>query len=83
VSQMVTSDPEGDDEYHLAGNVLDLEQLLRDEVLLAMPVAPVCGPDCPGLVAVAGSGLNTSTPDQEDESASPFAALKDLLDTGD
>jgi uncharacterized protein len=83
VLQMVTSDPAGDDDYHLDGDVLDLEQLLRDEVLLAMPIAPVCGPDCPGLVGALGSGLNTPTPEQEDEFASPFAVLKDLLDTGD
>jgi uncharacterized protein len=83
LAQMVTADPEGDDDYHLDGDVLDLEQLLRDEVLLGMPIAPVCGPDCPGLVGAPGSGLNTPTPDQEDEFASPFAVLKDLLDTGD
>jgi uncharacterized protein len=81
--QVVTADPDGDDDYHLDGDVLDLEPLLRDEVMLALPVAPVCGPDCPGLVGVPGSGLNTATPDQEDESTSPFAVLKDLLETGD
>ncbi|MGD2051303.1 MAG: DUF177 domain-containing protein [Acidimicrobiia bacterium] len=83
VIQVVTADADGGDDYHLDGDVLDLEPLVRDEVMLAMPVAPVCGPDCPGLVGVPGSGLNTATPDQEDESTSPFAVLKDLLDTGD
>jgi len=81
--QVVTADHDGDDDYHLDGDVLDLEQLLRDEVLLAMPMAPLCRPDCPGLVGAIGSDLNTATPDQEDESTSPFTVLKDLLDTGD
>jgi len=83
LAEVVTADATGDDDYHLDGDVLDVEPLLRDEVLLAMPVVPACGPDCPGLVGAPGSGLNTATPDQEDESASPFAVLKDLLDTGD
>ena len=34
--------------YPLEGEVIDLEQLARDTVLLALPLAPLCGDDCAG-----------------------------------
>jgi uncharacterized metal-binding protein YceD (DUF177 family) len=54
--------------------------MLRDEVLLAVPVAQLCGDDCPGVVTSAGIDLNTEPDTDGSESRSPFAALKDLLD---
>lgn len=76
--------PEPDDEsYLLARDVIDVEQMLRDEVLLAMPLLPRCGDDCPGVVSDTGDGLNTIAPgDEDDTSSSPFAVLRDLLDPG-
>ena len=35
----------------LAGDLLDLEPTLRDAVVLALPIAPLCRDDCPGLCA--------------------------------
>ncbi len=32
------------------GDYLDLEQAVRDAVVLALPLLPVCHPDCPGLL---------------------------------
>lgn len=34
--------------YALEGDELDLEPLVRDSVLLHLPLAPLCGPDCRG-----------------------------------
>jgi len=73
-------DGDADDDYRLVGDTFDLESVVRDEVLLALPVAPVCESNCAGLVAVAGTDLNTEPPDTEEGAASPFAVLKDLLD---
>ena len=28
---------------------IDLEQTVRDALVLALPLAPLCRPDCPGL----------------------------------
>jgi len=36
---------------------LDLAQALRDEVNLALPMAPLCRGDCPGLCPVCGRAL--------------------------
>ncbi len=34
--------------YLLTRDWLDLEPMVRDALVLALPVAPLCGPDCPG-----------------------------------
>ena len=74
-------DTSGDDEtYPLDDHDVDVEQVLLDEVLLAVPVAQDCGDDCPGVVTSAENDLNTEPDSDGGESRSPFAALKDLLD---
>ncbi len=37
-----------------AGEEIDLALSLHDEVTLALPMAPLCRPDCPGLCPVCG-----------------------------
>jgi uncharacterized protein len=73
----------GDDGYELHGDELDLEPLLRDELLLSMPLLPVCDPPCGGLVQDVESGLNTSAPEPAGRPESPFAVLEDLFESGD
>jgi uncharacterized protein len=48
---------EDDETPRLDGDLLDLEPLLRDAVVLALPMTPLCGPACPGLCAVCGERL--------------------------
>ena len=68
-------------DYPLAGDVADLEAPIRDTVLLALPLVPTCRPDCLGLCARCGADLNTGAcPGHEDESTSPFAGLRKLLE---
>ena len=60
---------------------LDLADLLREYALLEIPINTVCKPDCKGLCSQCGQNLNEKDcghrPEQSD---SPFAILKDLLD---
>jgi len=71
-------DPDG---YPLDGDVADLEPVVRDLVLLDLPLAPTCRPGCLGLCARCGGDLNTgSCPGHEEEVDSPFASLRDLLE---
>jgi uncharacterized protein len=72
-----------DETYDLIGHEIDVEQMLRDEVLLSLPVVTICGDDCRGVVDSAQNDLNTGASDVEDESRSPFAVLKDLLEPED
>lgn len=45
------------DGYSLDGDLLDLEPVLRDALVLALPLAPLCRDDCPGLCAECGVQL--------------------------
>ena len=49
--------PRTDEELALEGDLLDLEPALRDAVVLALPQAPVCREDCPGLCSQCGARL--------------------------
>ncbi|QZY30892.1 YceD family protein [Nocardioides coralli] len=53
----VAEGEEGDDVSRLEGDLLDLEPLLRDAVVLALPFQPLCVDDCPGLCAECGVRL--------------------------
>ena len=69
-----------EDGYAVDEHWIDTEGPIHDEVMLALPLVPVCRDDCQGICATCGADLNTS-PCQghaEDE-RSPFEALKDLL----
>jgi len=48
---------EDDESSRLEGDLLDLEPLLRDAVVLALPFQPLCEDDCPGLCAECGARL--------------------------
>ncbi len=51
--------PEDDEEtYPLSGELLDLQPLVRDAILLELPIAPLCRDDCAGLCPTCGADLN-------------------------
>jgi uncharacterized protein len=60
---------EEDDEVSmLEDDLLDLEPLLRDAVVLALPFQPLCRDDCPGLCTECGARL-ADDPDHAHEAA--------------
>ncbi|WP_219107302.1 DUF177 domain-containing protein [Austwickia sp. TVS 96-490-7B] len=71
----------GDDETDqcvLEGSLLDLEPVLRDAVVLALPFQPTCRPDCPGLCSECGQSL-TADPDHGHDIIDPrWASLQSL-----
>ena len=44
-----------DEAGRLTGDLLDLESALRDAVVLALPLTPLCSEDCPGLCVECGA----------------------------
>ena len=58
-----------EDGYSLDGDLLDLEPVLRDALVLALPLAPLCRRDCPGLCAECGALLAQAGPEHGHESA--------------
>jgi uncharacterized protein len=69
-----------DDEIgRLIDDYVDLEPLLRDAVVLALPLAPVCSDDCVGLCPDCGARLADVEPDHGHEAVDPrWAALRQL-----
>ncbi|OGW48362.1 MAG: hypothetical protein A2V62_10380 [Nitrospirae bacterium RBG_19FT_COMBO_58_9] len=49
---------EPDDQYQYQGNRLELAPMLREHVILAAPMQPLCSDDCLGLCARCGKNLN-------------------------
>lgn len=58
-AQSTTEETTEEDEVsHLVGDLLDLEPVVRDAVVLALPLAPLCRQDCPGLCPGCGVALD-------------------------
>jgi uncharacterized protein len=76
VSELFEPDPLEGDTYPIEAHELDLEQLVRDTVVLELPLAPTCAPD--------GTGPCVHAPERGPESspAAPpdprWAALSEL-----
>lgn len=66
--------------YAIVDESIDLEPMVRDNVLLEMPMYPVCAEDCAGLCARCGGNRNrgecTCTDEQADDR---WGALRELL----
>lgn len=69
-----------DEIMRLQGELLDLEPLVRDALVFAMPSSPLCRPDCPGLCPECGQPRDTLPDDHSHEVVDPrWADLKKLL----
>lgn len=60
------SEATAEEASRLEGDLLDLEPVLRDDVVLDLPFQPLCRADCRGLCAECGADLN-SQPDHAHE----------------
>lgn len=61
-------------------NILDLSEVARQALLIAMPAAATCRPDCAGLCPHCGQNLNEGPCDCTDDTLDPrWASLRDLL----
>lgn len=56
------STTEADEVGHVIDQTVDLEQPIVDAVGLALPFAPLCTPDCPGLCPHCGVALAAAEP---------------------
>ena len=55
--------PDTAEGYALQGDLFDLEPALHDALVLALPLAPLCREDCPGLCVECGAPLAEAGPD--------------------
>ncbi len=67
------------DVYPYEGEELDLEPLLREQIVMAVPYAPLCREDCLGLCQMCGADKNKTPCQCDPEPIDPrLASLKDL-----
>ena len=85
LKKKMTTDPEveekeqNDDLYHFVGDHLDLAPMLREQLILASPMHPLCSEECLGLCARCGKDLNEG-PCRcgEEPTGSPFEVLRTM-----
>ena len=62
--------------------ILEVDEELRAELLLELPMNPLCDPDCAGLCPICGVDLNRKrcqcTPEDSAAKVSPWSALDEL-----
>lgn len=72
--------PDDDEDVsRMDGDLLDVEPVVRDAVVLGLPMTPLCQDDCPGLCPVCGERLVVGAPaHSHDAPIDPrWAALQD------
>ncbi|PWG59972.1 YceD family protein [Bifidobacterium catulorum] len=77
---IIAGEEESDDFYPLAGNntFADIESLLRDNLVEALPLKPLCRPDCRGLCPQCGIDLNEEPDHHHDVPDIRWSALESL-----
>lgn len=81
-----TADPVDDaeddeDRFFLEDGLFDLESVLRDAVVLALPMQPVCTETCAGLCSECGIRLDENPGHHHDVVDARWAALQGLAET--
>jgi uncharacterized protein len=77
-----TTDP--DEVPRLEGDHLDLEPVVRDTVVLSLPLTPLCRPDCGGLCPQCGERLDDLPEDHTHVQLDPrWAALAERFGVAD
>ncbi len=83
VQELFAYDPdeaEQDEVARMEGDLLDLEPTLRDAVVLALPLTPLCDEDCAGLCPECGERLDDLPNDHTHGATDPrWSALQGLI----
>jgi uncharacterized protein len=83
-SQEGAEDPDTGDVYCRTGEELNLAEMLREQVILAIPMQPLCAEACRGLCPVCGQDRNVSQCGcPEERPDNPFAILRELRNSMD
>jgi uncharacterized protein len=78
----VATEDDDDEVYELVGDLFDLEPVLRDAMVPAMPFQPVCRSDCPGLCSECGAHLAEDPTHHHDQLDPRWAALQNIATAG-
>lgn len=70
-----------EDTFYIEDDLFDLEPVLRDAVVLALPLQPVCRENCPGLCSDCGARLADDPDHHHDAVDMRWAALQELVES--
>lgn len=68
-----------EDAFRLEGDLLDLEPVLRDSLVLSLPLAPLCTQSCRGLCGQCGTDLNENPEHQHEVVDARWQGLEALF----
>lgn len=61
------------------GDIIELDQVIAEQIILQIPIKPLCNDSCRGLCPICGINLNRENCDHKKEQIdTPFAVLKNL-----
>jgi uncharacterized protein len=73
-----------DEVSRMQGDLIDLEPVLRDAIVLALPTNPLCRDDCAGLCPECGRRIDDLPPDHAHRQDDPrWAALEAMFEASD
>lgn len=72
-----------EEERELDGDLMDLEEIIRDALVTAMPFQPVCREDCPGLCSECGARFADDPEHQHDVIDPRWAVLAEMVTPSD
>ncbi len=72
------AEPDDEDAYPLVDEKVDLFDLVRDAIVLELPLAPLCRQDCAGLCATCGADRNSDPCGCQPETDPRWATLDAL-----
>ena len=79
VDELFEREPVEGDTYELGEDEIDLEPMVRDALLLELPLIPLCAADCAGLCPSCGANRNQTDCDcTTEELDQRWAALRSL-----
>jgi uncharacterized protein len=72
--------PDDSYDYQVVQDDIDLDQVVRDQVVVELPFQPVCSPDCPGLNPETGEKRDTVSEESDTTRIDPrWTQLRDVF----
>lgn len=82
IEELYQRDLQDPDAYPITNDQIDLVPMIREHVLLSVPLAPLCRPDCPGLCPLCGIDRAESRCECSESPIDPRWAVLDSLREG-
>lgn len=80
LEEKLSKESGNDDAIHFEGEIVDLTDIVLNNILLSLPMKPVCREDCKGLCPKCGSDMNIDKCRCAEKDIDPrFSVLKDLF----